>query len=152
MATLLRSAITSFPVPANWHVEDLGNDSFALIRLDTDDYTSPRKYKQHAGIMILHHRPMKDEALNRILTLESDQLKKRGVDPVPQHNFSVGDEMIDCIGGEPMPLPPDIPDVFDIQPVTWSCKSSGGLALEIMGSEPDLNQVWEIVTHIRKKT
>jgi hypothetical protein len=63
--------------------------------------------------MLLHQRPMKDEALNRILTLESDQLKKRGVNPVPQHNFSLGDEMIDCIGGGPMPSPPNIPDVFE---------------------------------------
>ena len=139
------------PVPANWDVENEGNDIFMMIRLDTDDRTPLKKLKWNASILLLPQRPMKDEGLNRLLSVELDFLKKRGVDPVPQRTLTMADETIFCIGGG-MPSPPETPDIFDVQPVTWSCKSAGGLDLKMSGIESDLKQGWEIVTNIRKKS
>jgi hypothetical protein len=141
-----------FPVWANWYVKNVGEGNFLLGRLDTEDHTPLKKLKQNASIMFSSRIPVKEEGLKRVLAVQADFLKKQGVDPIQQKNFSMGDETIYCTGAEWMPSPPDIPDVFDVQPVAWTCMSPGGLDLGVIGIEPDLQQSWEIVGHIHKKS
>jgi hypothetical protein len=133
------------PVPVNWYVENEGNEGYLLFRLDTDDHTPYKRLKQHASIVLFSERPMKDEDMNRLLSLDGAYLKKQGV---VQRTFSVRDGTIDCVGGDR----PGPTGIYDIEPISWHCRSTGGLDLGIGATDPDMKQVWEIVSRIRKKS
>jgi hypothetical protein len=136
------------PVPANWYVDSEGEGIHVLIRVETNDHTPLKKLKLPATILFLPQRPMRDEGLKRVMALDADFLKKQGVDPPLQRTFSVGDETIYCMGGFRMPSPPGI---FDFAQISWSCHSVGGLDLKMVGVGPDQDQVWDIISNIRKK-
>jgi hypothetical protein len=42
--------------------------------------------------------------------------------------------------------------IYDIEPVNWNCKLPGGLQMIVGSTEPDMKQVWDIVSGIRKKS
>ncbi len=139
------------PVPANWYVENEGNGGQLLFRLDTDDHTPYRNLKWHSSILILPERPMNDQGLSRLVSLDEDFLKKQGVNPILERTFDVGNEAIHCMGGGRLPSPSNMPDIFDAAPISWQCKSTVGLDLVVIGTDSDIKQVWEIVSGIRKK-
>ncbi|MFZ0320178.1 MAG: hypothetical protein WAL56_13730 [Candidatus Sulfotelmatobacter sp.] len=134
------------PVPANWGVEGFGDSDQALVRLDTDDQTARKKLKAHAGIT-LHLSQIKDHDLSLAASLDRDSLKKKGVEPILQRDLKIDGGAIFCVGGEDL----GSSGVYDIEPLSWICRSPGGLEIMWSASEPDAKQVWEIVSGIRKK-
>jgi len=136
------------PVPAGWYVDGVGAGAYVLMRLDTNDHTPKRKLKRYASIGLLPENPMKNEDLSHLLAFHATVLKKEGVDPLLQRTFSEGSETIYCIGGDR----PGPAGVYDAEPVSWRCKSAGGLDIVIGATEPDMKQVWEIISGIHKKS
>src|SRR5258708_20837632 len=88
------------PVRANWYVSNEGNGSYLLVRLDTDDRTPVKRIKRHAGILLLPDRPMKDEDINRLLSIEEDFVEKQAGGAALRQAFGVGDAPISCLCGD----------------------------------------------------
>lgn len=133
------------PVPANWFVEDLDNGNQLLVRLDTADTISTRQLKAHAGIMVLSGKPMTSEGMDRLQSIETTSLKQNGA-AVVQRDFSINGEIISCLSSNAKAT-----GIYDTEPIHWNCKSFGGLQIIVTSTESDMQQVWEIVSGIRKK-
>jgi hypothetical protein len=53
-----------------------------------------------------------------------------------------------CTGGRKI----DSNGIPDIDPEGWTCRSDGGLEMTIVATEPDMKQVWQIVSGIRQSS
>jgi hypothetical protein len=137
------------PVPANWYVEDVGGGTQLLFRLDTSDHSPRKRIKVHSGILVyVSPRAMTDQFLAFLLSREKEDMEKRGIHPMDR-TLNLEGESLPCIG---VPLPQTPEASFDIEPISWTCKSPGGLEVTIQASEPDLDEAWEIASRIRKKS
>ncbi len=136
------------PVPANWYVQDEGNGGKLLVRIDTSDQTPYKRLKAHAGMLLLPERPLSDLELGRMTSLDTASMKRNGADTVLQRTFSPDGGSISCVGGEKL----GSMGIYDIEPTSWSCKSPAGLWVMVTATDPDMAQVWEIVSGIRKKS
>lgn len=134
-----------FPVPWNWYPQDTGNGKRVLARLDTDDRTPPKRMKAHASIVLLPKKTNQDVDLQ--LSKLLDILKKGGVDTVLQQTVNVSGDVISCIGGHKF----HSYGLYDIDPVTWYCKSLGGLDMTLTATDVDLKEAWEIISQIQRK-
>ncbi|HLZ42208.1 MAG TPA: hypothetical protein VKQ11_14665 [Candidatus Sulfotelmatobacter sp.] len=134
-----------FPVPWNWYPQEAGNGERVLARLDTDDRTPRRRMKAHASIVLLPKQNNPD--VNLQLSKRLDLLKKGGVDTVLQQNVNVNGDVMSCIGGHKF----DSYGLYDSDPVTWYCKSFGGLDMVLTATEVDLKEAWDLVARIEKK-
>src|SRR5260370_10960621 len=85
-------------------------------------------------------RTMKDCGSKR----EASQ-KGAGRESVLQRTFSLNGDTLLCVGGKKI----DSGGILDVEPVGWNCRSDGGLGLTILATDPDMNQVWAIVSAIR---
>jgi hypothetical protein len=136
------------PVPANWHVETLGKTEELLVRVDTADQTPYRRLKAHSSISLLVEKPLNDQDLNRLTSLELAFMKQHAADSISQRTFNVDGGTIVCIGGDK----PGSMGIYDNEPARWSCKSSVGLQMTLTSTDSDAEQVWEILSGIRKKS
>ena len=136
------------PVPKNWYVEDQGNGDQLLVRLDTDDRTPYKRLKAHTSILLLREKPVKGD-LDSWMSLERNSLKQRGVESISDRTFNTNGEALTCLGGD---QPGGQKGLYDLDPISWRCKSPGGLEIMVNVTEPDLNQAWNILSHIRKKS
>ncbi len=140
------------PVPTNWYVEDSDAQIHTLVRLDTQDRTGdPRRDKKrraHAIITLSTHPLMKTQGW---LSVQSSMLKKDGIDPVVR-TFDLDGETMSCVGGGKFEQMLKSPKFFESDPNTWDCWSSGWLEMQIMATDADMDDVWKIVSHIRKKS
>ena len=101
--------------------------------------------KAHSAIVLLPKQ--KNPDVNLQLSKQLDMLKKSGVDTVLQQDVNVTGDVISCIGGHKF----DSYGLYDSDPVTWYCKSFGGLDMVLTATEVDLKEAWNIVSHIEKK-
>jgi len=140
------------PVPANWYVEDADEYIHTLTRLDTEDRTGdPKRDKKgrfHSVIVLSTHPAAKAEGW---FFLRSSMLKKEGVDPVVR-TFNFDGESMSCIGGARFGQIVKAPRFFESDPTAWECWSSGWLEMQIMATDADMNDVWKIVSGVRKKS
>jgi hypothetical protein len=140
------------PAPSNWYVEDSDAQIHTLIRLDTHDRSGDprrdRKRRAHATIMLSTHPLMKMEGW---LSLRSSMLRKDGIDPVVR-TFDLDGETMSCVGGERFEQMLKSPRFFESDPNTWDCWSSGWLEMQIMATDADMDDVWKIVSQIRKQS
>ena len=134
-----------FSIPWNWYPQDTGNGKQVLARLDTEDRTPRKRMKAHASIVLMPAKANQNVDLQ--LSKQLDMLKKGGVDTVLQQNVNVRGDTISCIGGHKF----DSYGLYDIDPVTWYCKSLGGLDMTLSATEVDLKESWEIISHIQRK-
>ncbi len=136
------------PVPKNWYVQDWGSENQLLVRLDTDERTRLSRLKAHAGVSLAEEPTLtNDQTISSRMSLAMDSLKREGVNPVMQRTFDIGNGRIVCAGG----YKPKSPGIYDLDPVAWSC-STHGLELRVVATEPDMEQVWNIVSGIRKRS
>jgi hypothetical protein len=138
----------SVPVPTSWYVEDRGDGEKLLVNLHTDDRTPLKRIKTHAGISIRAVIPVSIENLNRVTTLKMEFQKKQGAEPDLQRILNLDGDVLLCTGGKKL----DSGGIPDIEPVAWNCRLPGGLEMTILATDPDMKQVWEIVSGIRKKS
>jgi len=138
----------TIPVPKNWYVESQPEEGELLVKMDTADRTPYKRLKAHASILLLPEAPLKDEDLHRLLSIDTDFLKQHGVEQILQRTFNVDSGTISCVGGDK----PSSMGVYDVEPISWRCKSSGGLEIMIGSTDSDMTQVWEILSGIRKKS
>jgi hypothetical protein len=136
------------PVPANWYGEKLGIADELLIRIDTNDRTPTKRLKSFASMSVRLEKPVSKRDLDRLLSLELDSMKEHTSEPILQRTFNVDGGSISCIGGNK----PSSMGIFDTDPVSWSCKSSMGLQMTLIATESDIEQVWGIISGIRKKS
>ena len=136
------------PIPMNWYVQDIDGVGPLLYRLDTDDHTPTKRLKAHASISLLEMSMQNnDRALAIKRSLDVGAIKKYS-ESVLQHTFTLNDGTdIQCVGA----YTPGSNGILDVDPGGWTC-SSLGLDIQILATEPDMNQVWEIISGIRKKT
>jgi hypothetical protein len=134
-----------FPVPWNWYPRDGGDGGHVLQRLDTNDRTPrQRRMKAYASIELLPNRKNQDVDLE--LSNQLDILKKGGTDTILQKNVNLNGDVISCVGGHKV----DSYGLYDIDPVMWYCKSFGGLDIVLTATEVDLEEAWDIISHIEK--
>ena len=136
-------------VPGNWYVQSLGGGDQLLVRLDTADRSDTIRVKAHASIAIVQmRRRLSNQDLEWMASLEAAFLEKQGVQPILRKTFNLDDAMIMCVGGgKPGPI-----GTYDLEPISWRCAASGGLDISFTASEPDMKQIWEIISGIRKKS
>ncbi len=87
------------------------------------------------------------DSLNRVSSLKADWLKKRGDDPDSQRTLDLDGDSLLCTGGKKV----NSGGIPDLEPVGWHCKSTGGLEVVILATDPDMKQVWDIVSGIRRR-
>jgi hypothetical protein len=92
-------------------------------------------------------RPMNSEDINHLLSAERSLMEQKGVKSLSQREFNLDGDTLACLGGDK----PGSNGILDSDPIAWKCKSAGGLSLGITATEPDLNQAWDMVAHIRLK-
>ena len=136
------------PVPQNWHVEDEENGGELLVRLDTDDRTRHQELKAHASILVSPPTLVENRDINFWVSLERNTLKKSGAETISERTLRLDGEVLACLGDNM----PGQKGVYDIEPQAWHCRSSSGLELVIRATQPDLNQVWDIVSRIKKSS
>ena len=135
------------PVPANWYPEAAGNRNKLLVKLDFDRSSSRADRNPHASILLFSDKGLNEQQINTLFSQEKAFLKRKGSDIITSRVFDISGETVICMGGnqvEPM-------GIYDINPTTWHCKSTGGLDIRLIAIPADLPQTWEIVTHIQKK-
>jgi len=130
----------SVPVPSMWYVEETGDENQVLVSVYTADQTELKRLKTRASIRLFLATPIKDYASKR----QASQ-KGAGTESVLQRTFSLNGDTLLCVGGKKI----DSGGILDVEPVGWNCRSDGGLGLTILATDPDMNQVWEIVSGIR---
>ena len=139
------------PVPGNWYVKDSDAEFHLLIRLDTQDRTGdPRRDRRraHAIIVLSTHPLVKTE---RWLSVQSSRLKEDGIDPVVR-TFDFDGETMSCVGGGKFERMLKSPNILENDPNTWECWSSGRLEMHIMATDADMDDIWKIVSGIRKQS
>ena len=145
------------PVPKNWYVMDTGDDGRLLTRLDTDDRTGnpvrDHKARFHAFVSIDLSRTLSTmERLDLWTSLKTSMIKKQGIDPISR-SFTFDGERLSCVGGERFSqFAAKTPQFFESDANTWECMSSGQLQVRFAGADADLPQVWEIISHIRRRS
>jgi hypothetical protein len=137
----------TIPVPQNWYPQTQA-DGLLLIRLDTADQTPRHRLKSHASILLLPQQQLSDQDLNRILSVELRALKEHGVQPVLQRTINTDHLAIFCLGGDKL----GSNGILDAEPTSWHCRSASGLMISFESTEPDMTQVWEILSGIRTKS
>lgn len=90
---------------------------------------------------VRHGRDVDLELWNQL-----DILKKGGTDTILQKNVNLNGDVISCVGGHKV----DSYGLYDIDPVMWYCKSFGGLDIVLTATEVDLEEAWDIISHIEK--
>ncbi len=73
-------------------------------------------------------------------------MEKKGI-LVQERTVSLGSDLLSCLGNT---VSLNTHGILDKEPVAWNCSSPGGLQVTYEATEPDLNQDWDIVSHIRK--
>ena len=145
------------PVPKNWYVMDTGDDGRLLIRLDTQDRTGNpmrnRKGRFHAFVSIDFSRTLSTmERLDFWTSMQTSMVKKQGSEP-NQRSFNFNGETLSCVSGQKFSqIAPRTPQFLEGDANTGECMSSGQLQLRFAGTDADMPQVWEIVSHIRKRS
>jgi hypothetical protein len=135
------------PVPPNWFVENMDNGNQMLTRLDTDDRSSTRQLKAHAGILLLLDRPLTGKEIDLLVSAELASLRKQGIDQARQRTFAVDGETISCLNTRS-----ENAGLYDAEPVHWTCRSPSGLQIVVGSTEPDMRQVWEVLSGIHRKS
>ena len=151
---VVRVADYVVPAPKNWYVTSMGEDHELMFRIDNDDRSlSPtRGAKPRFPTEISVSASLAAFTARRLdlwSSFEGSQLRKRGVEPVIR-TFSIDGEPFSCLGGQRLSQllrPQFYPD-----PAVWTCQSAGRLLLMITATDADMAQVWEIVSHIHKKS
>ncbi len=152
------------PVPGNWFVQDIAEKDKLMTRLDTGSAASAEQYKKpkfHAQVgVFVNNTILGSEKLNGITEMQASFVRRDGFTPVLR-SFDLGGETLSCVGGQTFNqviesgLPqsaPRPPQFFQRDPNAWTCHSSGRLLLNIAGTDADMPQIWEIVSHIRKSS
>lgn len=139
----------SVPVPKNWYVEKLGDGDHLLVRLDTAQTPPTKRVKAHAGILLsVSQRAFSEDDLRRMMALEVAFLEKQGPGLVATRTFSLGNITVICAGGDRL----NSGGINDVDATSWRCKGSGGLEMSITATEPDMLQIWGIISGIRKES
>ena len=152
------------PVPRNWFVAETGDKEGLLLRLDTDDHTGdPQRDKRgrsHAFVgLLLSNVALTSEKLEKITSLEVSAAKEHGRE-LALRSFEFDGEKLSCVGegtlnqvlASARPSAPALPQFYEKDPNVWNCRSSGRIDLQISGTDADMPQIWEIVSHIRKSS
>jgi hypothetical protein len=143
------------PVPTNWYVEEGDGYMHTLTRLDTEDRTGDpkrdRKRRFHAIITLSTHVAFKPGQLDFMNSARSSMLKKQGIEPVVR-TFDLDGETMSCVGGGKVAQMLKSPTFYESDPNAWDCWSSGWLEVSIMATDADMDDVWKIVSQIRKKS
>lgn len=133
------------PVPDNWYVTDSGPGDQVLVQFRTGRRVSKSVLRLPATINLLDAPPPRN--IGDWISLESSTLPEGHKErtPVSRRDFNLGDERMSCLGGEALPRYPGSQET----PIAWHCRSSGRLEVLITATEPDMNQIWDIVSRIR---
>jgi len=151
-------------VPKNWLVLETDEKDSQSVRLDTDDRTGnprqDRKPRFRSSVSVfLNNTLFTSERLGRFTSIEASKVTTHGHEPALR-SFEFDGEKLSCVGGETFnqmlasarPSAPPPPQFYEKDPNIWTCQSSGRLFLQVLATDADLPQVWEIVSHIRKKS
>jgi hypothetical protein len=143
------------PAPRNWYVMNVGEEDELMIRLDSDDHSQAsardRKPRFRAEIsLMVYPAAFTARRLDFWTSFEGSQLKKRGLEPVVR-KFSFDGEALSCVGGQRFSEMLKSPKFYESDPNVWTCQSAGRLWLQIMATDADMPQVWDIVSHTHKK-
>jgi len=146
----------AIPVPRNWYVSDMGLETETLVRLDAQETARPRpsndKPRFPATVNVfLSSFVLSKENLPRFTSLESSLLKKAGVEPIVR-TFEFDGETLSCVGGDTFSHATGAPLFYEVDPVVWTCRSSGRLQLSIIATDADIMQAWDIISHIVRKS
>jgi hypothetical protein len=133
----------SVPVPPRWYVDDTGDGNQVLASVYTADQTTLKKLKMRASVGLFLATPIKDYASKREALITGS-----GTESVLQRKFDLDGDTLLCVGGKRI----DSGGIPDFEPVGWNCRSDGGLGLTILATDPDMKQVWDIVSGIRRKS
>lgn len=144
------------PAPVDWYVLDSGRESAALVRLDTDDHTrgpaSGSRLRFPATVSLYTSNAASNrDRLDLLTRLEGAELEKKGLQPVFR-KFDFDGESLSCVGGQRFSQATTGPEFYQTDPNVWRCQTSGRLILRLTAVDADMPKVWEIVSHIRKKT
>lgn len=131
------------PVPSNWAVHSFADGDKLLFRVDRDPRT-PEGAQFPVTISVLDD-PLKID-LSKWVELEV-AAAQRDSGNVLRRDFTLGDEKMICLGGQLTAKPPG-----NRAPLAWHCRSSGRLELLIVGTEPDMPQIWDMLSHIKHAT
>jgi len=144
------------PAPTNWYVEDADDTNAVLVLMDTD--------KRIGGAWREGKLPFTAviDASERLQTWTTDKLdlwtsfqtsflKKRGIEPNFQ-KFSLNGESLSCVGGQKFSQVVNGRQFLASDPNIWSCESSSRLSLHITATDGSMQQVWNIVSRIHKKS
>jgi hypothetical protein len=92
------------------------------------------------------------EKLERWTTIQTSMVKKEGSEP-DVRTFNLDGETISCVGGQRFSqFAAKTPQFFESDPNSGGCMSSGQLQVQFAGADADMPQVWNIVSHIRKRS
>jgi hypothetical protein len=145
------------PVPKNWYVIDTGDEGRLLVRLDTEDHTGnpmrDQKGQFHAFLSVDFPRTLSTaNKLDLWTSLQTSTIKEEGSEPA-QRSFNLDGETLSCVGGSKFSqIAPKTPQFFESDANTWQCMSSGQLEIRFAGTDADMPQLWEIVSHIRTRS
>ena len=135
------------PVPKNWYADKESDNNYLLMRLDTSDTAPIKRMKVHAVIGIEADKlPRTQSDVQRTAEMQTSWLKQHGVRNVTW-SMKVGDGTLVCIGRGSLYGG----GFIDMDPETWACQAPSGLQMQIVATPPDMKQIWEILSGIRRQ-
>ena len=136
-------------VPQNWYVEDESSTKQVLIRLD------PRAWHDAAFANHLRFTAVINATLRSAewpkdkfegeMKLQADSLKRRGIEPQVR-DVDLEGEPLHCLGGQKLSATGS--SGYESDPSVWRCWSAGRLQLDITAVDPQMPEVWSILSHI----
>ena len=131
-------------------MQDEGGGIQLLFRLDTSDHSPRKRIKVHSVISLdVLAKAMTDQDLAFVLSREKEAMERQGIHPILERTLNLEGVSLSCIGDT---TTLNSKGIFDIEPISWTCISPGGPKVGMQASEPDFDEVWDIGSHIRKKS
>jgi hypothetical protein len=142
------------PAPKNWHVQNTGEDSWLLTRLDTQDTTGnparDKKARFHAFVSIFLSRTASTpERLKSWANHVGAGTAENDKPPVVR-SFNINGETLTCVGGRRFEKMLKAPEFYESDPAVWECESSWRLNLQALSTDADMPEVWNILSGIRR--
>lgn len=134
----LRFGSYSVPVPLNWYVHDFGAGDKLLFRLNRDPRTL--QAGQYPVAIDVLDRPLRMD-LNAWIA-QSVSGAQQDKNQVQRRDFSFDGEKMVCLAESPGANP--------AATRSWRCRSSDRLELLLTAPQADMDDVWKIVTGIRR--
>lgn len=135
------------PVPKNWYEQKQNEDAYLLVRLDTNDRRATTRLKTHAGVLVsVAMHPFSEADVQRMAALQTSLLQKQGLGNVMTRTLSLDRHTLVCVGGDVL----SSGGIVETEPESWRCRAPGGLEVSVTATRGDMDQVWGILSAIRR--